>query len=62
MKRTNEEGDGRSVRPMAGCDGERENVMSARVSSIIYCESKNGSGPRRGSGWASGNKGGPLKA
>ena len=50
MKRTNEEGDGRSVRPMAGCDGERENVMSARVSSIIYLESKIGSGPRRGSG------------
>ena len=41
--------------------GER-NVISARVSSIIYCESKNGSGSRRGSGWASGNKGGPLKA
>ena len=39
--------------------GER-NVISTRVSSIIYCESKNGSGTRRGSGWASGNKGGPL--
>jgi len=50
VKWTNEEGDGISVRPMAGCVGERENVMSARVSSIIYLESKNGSGPRCGSG------------
>ena len=43
-------------------EGDGRNVISVRVSSIIYYESKNGSGPRRGGGWASGNKGGPLKA
>ena len=59
MKRTNEEGDGRSVRPMAGC-GEK-NVMSIRVFSIIYFDSKDGSGLRRGTGWASGNICGTLK-
>ena len=59
VKQTDGERDRRSVRPMAGC-GEK-NVMSVRVFSIIYFESKDGSGPRRGTGWASGNIGGPLK-